>query len=62
MFYTATDPTGIVKPIYELQLSTPLLQLAGGDTRCDMRMGIGGNGEIFITTKTDGFIRKLAIL
>ena len=52
----------IVKPFDELQLSTPLLQLAGGDTRCDMRMGPGNNGEIFITTKTDGFVRELAVL
>ena len=62
IFYTATDPSGIVKPFYELQLSTPLFQLAGGDTRCDMRMGLGSNGEIFITTKTDGFVRELAVL
>ncbi len=38
-----------------------LLQiLGGGATRTDMRFGLDANGEIYLTTKFDGKVRKLA--
>ena len=62
-----TEPTGsaLVQSI-QLYTTTPTgaetnVSLTGlvGDGRADLRFGVDSEGEIYIMTKTDGFIRKL---
>jgi hypothetical protein len=62
-----TEPTGsaLVQSI-QLYTTSPTgvetnVSLTGlvGDSRADLRFGVDSEGEIYIMTKTDGFIRKL---
>jgi hypothetical protein len=62
-----TEPTGtaLVKSL-QLYTTSPTgvetdvtLQQLVGSSRADLRLGIDSQGEIYIMTKTDGFIRKL---
>jgi hypothetical protein len=63
-----TDPTTTVS-VQEVQLYTVGangietnvndLRIIVGNSRADLRYGIDADGEIYVMTKTDGFIRKL---
>ena len=53
-------------PFYELPLKysgrqQSLLEILGGDSRADLRFGMDERGEIYVTTKRDGAVRKLSI-
>jgi hypothetical protein len=64
-----TSTPSITAPVQEVQLYTVNasgvetnindLRTIVGNNRADLRFGIDSEGEIFVLTKTDGFVRKL---
>jgi hypothetical protein len=62
----ATLVNGRLSPFVEIKLhyrgkDRSLLEILGGDTRADLRIGTDQRGEIYLLTKRDGMIRRLSM-